>query len=640
MNDQTERTYELQLDPKILRLLGPSLYTNIYYILAELIANAYDADAKNVYIIEKPDSIIVEDDGTGMSYADTKIYLNVAAETRTTKQDSYTKEGRRKIGRKGVGKLAALSISENVWVQTMKDGVKLGFILSRNVREDRLLDPLKEEDIHFEMVRGDGTSIIMKEPRYALNKRFETIKKNLLKIFPLINEKFQIHILQENKEEQILNSFDKEMIDQLGGLIILGSDFEYLAKYFTNDYPDKDSNLLEVRKEEKRPLKLKDKDGNEKQYDLIIKGWIGVYRTTRGRKSGFDDFPDNFISLLSNTKIGEFNILPIVGKNKLQEVYVVGQLHVDLFEETELPDMAISNRQGYKTDDKRYQEVISYVGENLLPDIVAIRSTYAAYKMDTKTKEKLERQKQKERELRQFVERYKKETSGSASRKINELINLSDKDVSVRVEKIIEDEMNAFLPIVGIKKKLDAQKKKILICQTKPDKDLSDIIYNLLMFNRVPPEDIIYTNCDDEICRIPEGVEVYEYLQTFFVESYSAEKIYVIYVTSEDMAKAWGAVTEVGAGWITRIDHKVFNVKGHTPQKPLDTDVEWHTSVRTEKDGIAMTSVECDKFASKIEHICDKLGYKKRTRSENIDKIRSYVNIDDSLYRNRSVPHG
>jgi len=628
MNNQSERTYELQLDPKILKLLGPSLYTNIYYILAELIANAYDADAKNVYIIEKPDSIIVEDDGTGMSYEDTKIYLNVAAETRTTKKDSYTKKGRRKIGRKGVGKLAALSVSEDIWVQTIKDGEKLGFILTRNIKDDRMLEPLKEKDIQFEKIKEKGTSIIMKEPHYRLNKNFETIKKNLLKTFPLIDKNFRIHIILADNKEQIINSFDREMIKQLGGLIIIGADFKYLVRYFTNDYPDKGKKLLEVRKQEKRPIRLSNKDGKEKQYNLIIKGWIGAYRTTRGRKAGFDDFPDNFISLISNSKLGEFNILPHVGKNKLQEVYVVGQLHVDLFEETELTDMAISNRQGYKTDDKRYQEVISYVGDTLLPNIVEIRTNYAAYQSDAKKKEKLQKEEEKEIELRKLFDKYKEQTSSNATRKITDAINLTDKNTATKVGKIIEDEINKFLPIVGMKRKLDAQKKKILICHTRDDKDLSDIIYSLLLFNGVPPEDIIYTNCDDAVSRIPEGVEVYDYLRTFFVESYSAEKIYVIYVTSEIMAKAWGAVTEVGAGWITRIGHKVFNIEGHTPAKPLNTDVEWQTSVRTQ-NGISMTSVECDKFALKIEDICNKLGYKKKRRSENIEKIKSYVEIEE-----------
>lgn len=74
--------------------------------------------------------------------------------------------------------------------------------------------------------------------------------------------------------------------------------------------------------------------------------------------------------------MGEFNILPIVGQNKLNEVYIVGQLYVDLFELSELPDMALSNRQGYKSDDIRYETVIKYVRETLLPDILKKRVLY------------------------------------------------------------------------------------------------------------------------------------------------------------------------------------------------------------------------------------------------------------------------
>lgn len=65
--------------------------------------------------------------------------------------------------------------------------------------------------------------------------------------------------------------------------------------------------------------------------------------------------------------------MPIVGQNKLNEVYVVGQLYVDLFELSELPDMALSNRQGYKSDDPRYEAVIRYVRNTLLPDILRKR---------------------------------------------------------------------------------------------------------------------------------------------------------------------------------------------------------------------------------------------------------------------------
>lgn len=62
------KEYNLNVNPRILELLGPNLYTNIYYVLAELIANAYDADAHNVYVISNKDDIRIEDDGHGMSY--------------------------------------------------------------------------------------------------------------------------------------------------------------------------------------------------------------------------------------------------------------------------------------------------------------------------------------------------------------------------------------------------------------------------------------------------------------------------------------------------------------------------------------------------------------------------------------------
>ena len=96
------KEYRININPRILELLGPSLYTNIYYIIAELIANAYDADAHNVYIIDRDDKITVEDDGNGMSYAEGDIerYLNVARVSRNSEEDAETALGRKKWGEK------------------------------------------------------------------------------------------------------------------------------------------------------------------------------------------------------------------------------------------------------------------------------------------------------------------------------------------------------------------------------------------------------------------------------------------------------------------------------------------------------------------------------------------------------------
>lgn len=626
------KEYKLNIDPAILELLGPSLYTNIYYIIAELIANAYDADAHNVYVIDNKDSIVVEDDGKGMSYADGDIdkYLNVARVSRKSKEDEVTDSGRKKMGRKGVGKLAALSVSENVLVKTIVNTEKSGFVLSRKVNEDKLLQPLAEEEITFDKINGNGTAIVMIKPQYKLHSTIKAIKRNLLKIFPMVSDDFKIHIIR-GKEEEIIRSFDKEMIRELSTLITLGDDFKYLSEFFKTEYQDALSELHDSRESVKIPISLCNRVGELKDYTLEIKGWIGTYITTRGRKVEITDFPDNFISLFANNKMGEFNILPAVGQNKLNEVFVVGQLHVDLFELTELADMALSNRQGYKTDDIRYQKVLEEVRKVLLPDILKMRDKYVVLSKNEKEKQKLEKQKEDEKKLRTSVDNFKKKSSTNAAQKLSrKLKNISEEQID-EIQKIVEDEMNANSIDLGLKSVVDNNKKKILISQTYKDKDLADIVFNMLLYNGVPVADIIYTNCDDERARIPEVASgksgIYDYLREFFVNSYSTQKIYIIFVTSENTKKSWGALTEVGAAWITQINHKVFNIADFRPEHPLDDESQWHTSYRDSSGTLTMSKLSCDIFAQKIEVVCEYLGYKKKDRESNLKHLETLVKI-------------
>lgn len=625
------KEYKLNIDPRILELLGPSLYTNIYYVLAELVANAYDADAHNVYIIANKDDITVEDDGKGMSYdnGDIQKYLNVAAISRNTNEDAITELNRKKMGRKGVGKLAALSVSENVLIKTISGKEKSGFILSRYIGNDNLLTPLSDEHITFERIIGSGTAVVMQNPQYKLHSSLKAIKRNLLKIFPLVNKDFQIHIVRGNESETI-DSFDKEMISELSTLITLGNEFEYLSEYFNTPFSGKKDELLKNMTSATIPISMKDRNGEEHSYNVEINGWIGTYKSTRGRKAELTDFPDNFISLYANQKMGEFNILPLVGQNKLPEVYVVGQLHVDIFELTELPDMALSNRQGYKSDDARYQAVLDYVRKTLLPDILKMRDIFVSLGKKKKEEAKLEQQRQNEASFRRSVDTFRKNTAKKAAAKISDRLGISTEQIET-VEDILSEEINSNSPDMGIKSIIDSQKKKILISQTYSDKDLADIVYNMLVFNNVPPEDIIYTNCDDEISRIPEGdvgsSGIYNYLRDFFVDSYSTQKMYVIFVTSRNTKSSWGALIEVGAAWITQIEHKIFNIHDFRPEHPLDDEQQWHTSFRDSNDELYMSKLSADIFSQKIEYICDKLGYKKNSRQENIAHLETLVKI-------------
>lgn len=625
------KEYRINIDARILDLLGPSLYTNIYYVLAELIANAYDAEAHNVYVIDNidtGDNITVEDDGSGMSYSDGDInkYLNVAGISRTNEDNSITPTlKRKKMGRKGVGKLAALSVSEKVDVLTIHDGEKSGFILTRDSK-DGLLPAIPEDSIRLSRVQGNGTSIVMRKPKYKLSESLITIKKNLLKIFPLVEENFRIHIIRGAKEE-LLDRVDKSFAKELCALITLGDSFKNLAQLVPNKYPDLRDVLVETRPPYSEIIKMKNNDNVEREYKLIIEGWLGTYESSRGRKLEIMDFPDNFISLYSHKKMGEFNLLPLVGKNKMNESYVVGQLHVDLLEETELPDIALSNRQGYKSDDPRYIAVLNYLRDTLLSDILTKRTKFTNKKNSDRENRKILRLKQLESDFSSavvsFKEKAAKEAVGNILKSIPEA---AEKDVQNILNAAIETNIGS----LGIKPMLDANKKRLLISHTRADKALADIIYKMLLFNNVPQNEILYTSCDDSICRLPDSEEIYDYLRRFFVDSYSNQKIYVIFVTSEHTKESWGAQMEIGAAWITQVDNRIFNIPPFRPENPMDDEHAWHVTNRdVHTHELSMTKLSCDTFYDKIETICNSLGYPKKGREENKEYLSTLVSVVD-----------
>lgn len=622
-----EKKYKIEIDARILELLGPNLYTNIYYVLAELIANAYDADAHNVYIISEENAIRVEDDGKGMSYKEGGIskYLGVAKLSRTDESNSVTALGRKKMGRKGIGKLAALSVSENVDIMTVANGEKSGFVLSRHPGQGGMLTPIDDEAVSFQKVHDHGTAIVMRNPEYSLHKTTDAIKRNIVNIFPLIDADFRIHIINTDKKDVVIERLDDVFAKSLCSIITLGDDYKYLTTKVKTKFLDKRDRLIEARGAYTKSLRMKNNNGEEKDYTLTIEGWIGAYESTRGRKKNSSDFPDNFISLYANKKMGEFNILPKVGKNSLNESFLVGQLYVDLFELSELPDMALSNRQGYKSDDLRYETVIDYIRKVLLPDILNRRVLFASLKKANDKKKQLLDQKKLEDKLKRNVENFKRKAGASISNKLNQ--KADGKWSSEEVESFVDEAINNNIPDFGLKSKVDQAKKKILISQTGKDKNLSDLVYNFLLYNGIPAEEIIYSNCDDQVSRIPLDVPIYDYLRDFFVNSYSDQKIYVIFVTSKNIVSSFGTMAEIGAAWITKSDHSIINIFDFIPEKPLDDSVTWQTTIMDEDGNISMTKLNADLFCAKIEYVSTKLGYIPKDRKSNMLRLSTSISI-------------
>ena len=107
--------YEIKLDRRVLKQLGSQLYGDTPSVISELVANSYDADARNVWITidTKGNNVVVEDDGKGMTATDINdSFLNIGYDKRSN--NGYTDLGRKIMGRKGIGKLATFSLTNIV----------------------------------------------------------------------------------------------------------------------------------------------------------------------------------------------------------------------------------------------------------------------------------------------------------------------------------------------------------------------------------------------------------------------------------------------------------------------------------------------------------------------------------------------
>lgn len=127
---------EMQFDPNTVEHLGMQMYSTLPPVIGELVSNAYDADATHVKIYlndENDKSIIMSDNGHGMNYDDLNSkFLKIGRNRRTDTNSSGQKSesgNRNVIGKKGIGKLSFFGISEEITVETERDGLLNSFIL-------------------------------------------------------------------------------------------------------------------------------------------------------------------------------------------------------------------------------------------------------------------------------------------------------------------------------------------------------------------------------------------------------------------------------------------------------------------------------------------------------------------------------
>ena len=132
------RTLKISFHGRIIEQLGIQMYQKPIAAIAELVSNAWDADA-TVVTAELPtesinanSTITVQDNGNGMTFVECEQkFLNVGRSRRGENPDERSPGGRPVLGRKGIGKFAGFGIATKIEVTTTSKatGEKTRFLL-------------------------------------------------------------------------------------------------------------------------------------------------------------------------------------------------------------------------------------------------------------------------------------------------------------------------------------------------------------------------------------------------------------------------------------------------------------------------------------------------------------------------------
>jgi len=354
--DEQNKPFQFEFSLEILNHLGRGLYRSFATVVAEAVSNSWDAEATEVEITVGENKLIVEDNGKGMNAKDfQEKFLKVGYSRR---QDKSNESKRNVIGRKGIGKLAMLSISEKVTIISKKDGQKItgGKInnpeLDKEIKQDgnySLEDLLYDErQKSFNKSKISGTKIIFDDIKTKLNSEW-IIRKYLATQFNFIfslqgNDSFKIIV---NKKEVTLNDL-KELNDNIQFIWFLGKEDKERKEAYKN--------LVKHTTIEKTSFKFDKKD-------IEIKGFIASvekpnYLLLRG--SG-GDFKAS-INLFCNGRLRQENLFEEITSKRVVESYLYGEIHVDGFEDEKI-DRFTSSREGVVKNDPLYQKFLKKLKE-------------------------------------------------------------------------------------------------------------------------------------------------------------------------------------------------------------------------------------------------------------------------------------
>lgn len=467
-----------------LKLLGKGLYSNPWAALSELIANGIDAQAKKIFVLldlsdKKAASIEILDDGGGMDYSD--IATKYVWVGRDKRKDPTEKHSLPVMGRKGIGKLAALFLSNDYFICSKKAGNTELWHLGLSDERDSDFPKLQKVSCLADVNSTLGKTFAESATGTLIKLNDVDLSKVGEQTISALSARFGAFFLSDNittkiyiglkKAESEIPAFE-EVKKTIG--------FRNLVAYFSNIGSSLDSKLsqnvrfdtkteiAEVR-ETLYPITRLDPsrfsglsgtfetliNGKTVKKSYSLKGWIGIHATITSSAAQRNDpsfirnnvYTPNKLRLYVRNKLAQENFLDVIQNTQAFANYIEGEISFDLLDDDDLADIATSSRQGFDESDPR----ITLLKEIVAPIVQALIRTRLHYADIVKEQiEAFYRAERKSRDERIALEKAAKEKAQAEAAALGDELKNANEEVAK------EKELNEYLTKVSELSKRDA----------------------------------------------------------------------------------------------------------------------------------------------------------------------------------------
>lgn len=341
MNDgkNNESGFSMEFDSNTIDHLGIKLYSHFPPVLAELVSNAYDAEATKVeiFIDRSLKKIIIKDNGVGMTHSEiNNAYLKIGRNRRIATGTGLSKNKKREVtGKKGLGKLAIFGIAKTIIVTSISEGYKNSLKINYDNLKNSLPPYRPEVIVEYQECEEDpGTEITIEDFSIGIADTAK-LAIGLAKRFNFFDKDFNVSIIDETRKPlEITRELYTETIET----------------QFIWNFPDD----FEHEIEEKVAYKY--------LFDKKITGQISTAPTPlRKMDQGFN--------IYARGKIAAQNIFFNERSNDNFNQYVFGYFDINVLDEDDKLDLIGTARQSILWEQSEDMKLINEHLDKLITDI-------------------------------------------------------------------------------------------------------------------------------------------------------------------------------------------------------------------------------------------------------------------------------